>query len=109
MYCSNIVVVSINRQRSSYLKAYAEYEISNNLVFDPSKASDQAAHMGNLIRAFASRLIFSMSVKLLTAHHLRFLSFKGGCTGSSRSTLVKMPHCRKSHVEARIFFVVRNP
>ena len=38
-----------------------------------------------------------MSVKLLTDHHLRFLSLKGGCTGSSESTLVKMPHCWKSH------------
>ena len=39
----------------------------------------------------------SMSVKLLTEHHLEFLSLKGGCTGSSESTLVKMPHCWKSH------------
>ena len=30
-----------------------------------------------------------MSVKLLTEHHLEFLSLKGGCTGSSASTLVK--------------------
>ena len=36
-----------------------------------------------------------MSVKLLTEHHLEFLSLKGGCTGSSESTLVKMPHCWK--------------
>ena len=34
-----------------------------------------------------------MSVELLTEHHLEFLSLKGGCTGSSESTLVKMPHC----------------
>ena len=34
-----------------------------------------------------------MSVKLLTEHHLEFLSLTGGCTGSSESTLVKMPHC----------------
>ena len=34
-----------------------------------------------------------MSVKLLTEHHLEFLSLKGGCVGSSESTLVKMPHC----------------
>ena len=33
-----------------------------------------------------------MSVKLLTEHHLEFLSLTGGCTGSSESTLVKMPH-----------------
>ena len=43
-----------------------------------------------------------MSVKLLTEHHLEFLSLKGGCTGSSESTLVKMPHCWKSHVTAHI-------
>ena len=34
-----------------------------------------------------------MSVKLLTEHHLEFLSLIGGCSGSSESTLVKMPHC----------------
>ena len=44
-----------------------------------------------------------MSVKLLTEHHLKFLSLKGGCTGSSESTLVKMPHCWKSHATAQIF------
>ena len=43
-----------------------------------------------------------MSVKLLNEHHLEFLSLKGGCTGSSEFTLVKMPHCCKSHVTAQI-------
>ena len=43
-----------------------------------------------------------MSVKLLTEHHLEFLILKGGCTGSSESTLVKMPHCWESHVTAQI-------
>ena len=38
-----------------------------------------------------------MIVKLLTEHHLEFLSLKGGCRGSSESTYVKMPHCWKSH------------
>ena len=33
-----------------------------------------------------------MSVKLLTEHPLEFVSLKGGYTGSSESTLVKM-HC----------------
>ena len=47
-----------------------------------------------------------MSVKLLTEHDLEFLSLKGGCTGSSESTFVKMPHCWKSHVKAHIFYVV---
>ena len=43
-----------------------------------------------------------MNVDLLTEHLLEFLSFKGGCTGLSESTLVKMPHCWKSHVMAHI-------
>ena len=43
-----------------------------------------------------------MTVKLLTEHHWEFLSLKGGCTGSSEPTLVKMPHCWKSHVMAHI-------
>ena len=43
-----------------------------------------------------------MIVKQLTEYHLEFLSLKGGCTGSSESTLVKIPHCLKSHVTAHI-------
>ena len=43
-----------------------------------------------------------MSVKLLTEHHWEFLSFKGGCKGSSEFTLVKMPHLWKSHVMAQM-------
>ena len=37
-----------------------------------------------------------MIVTLLTEHHLEFISLKGGCRGSSESTLVKMPHYWKS-------------
>ena len=43
-----------------------------------------------------------MTVKLLTEHHLASLGLKGGCTGSSESTHVKMPHCWQSHVAAHI-------
>ena len=42
--------------------------------------------------------------KLLTEHHLDFLSLKGGCTSSSESTHVKMPHCWKSHATAHYYF-----
>ena len=45
-----------------------------------------------------------MIVKLLTEHHLGFLSLKGGCRGSSESTHVKMPHCWKSHATAQISY-----
>ena len=47
-----------------------------------------------------------MIVKLLTEHHLEFLSLKGGCRGSSESTLVKMPHCWKSYALAQFSFIV---
>ena len=44
-----------------------------------------------------------MIVKLLTEHHLEFISLKGGYIGSSESTLVKMSHCWKSHALAHLF------
>ena len=47
-----------------------------------------------------------MTVKLLTEHHLEFLCLKGGHTGSSESTLVKIPHCWKSHVMAHLIFLL---
>ena len=43
-----------------------------------------------------------MIVKLLTEHYLEVLSLKGGCRGSSESTLVKTSHCWKSHALAQI-------
>ena len=67
------------------------------MVCATRKGSDQPAHMRSLVRAVASPIF-----KLLTEHHLEFLSLKGGCTGSSESTLVKIPHCWKSHVAAQL-------
>ena len=43
-----------------------------------------------------------MIVKLLTEHHLEFLSLKGGCRGLSESTHVQIPHCWLSHAMAYI-------
>ena len=43
-----------------------------------------------------------MIVKLLTEHHLEFLSLKEGRRGSSQSTLVKMSNCWKSHAAAQM-------
>ena len=51
-------------------------------------------------------LEYFISVKLLTEHNLEFLNLKGGCTGSSESTLVKIPHCWKSNVTAHLPFSV---
>ena len=52
-----------------------------------------------------------MIVKLLNEHRLEFLSLKGGYAGSSESTLVKIPHCWKSHdtahvCEMKIIFII---
>ena len=54
-------------------------------------------------QSLCKSLEYSMSVKLLTEHHLECQSFKGGCTGSSESALVKMAHCWKSHALAQLF------
>ena len=48
-------------------------------------------------------LCLSLEVKLPTKHHLEFLSLIGGCIGSSECTLVKMPHCWKSHFAAHLY------
>ena len=51
-----------------------------------SNASDQPAH--------------TLTIKLLTEQHFKFLTLKGGCTGLSESIHVKTAHCWKSHVAA---------
>ena len=69
------------------------HKISNNVVCATSNSTDQPGHTHSLIRAFASRLnILLVLVKLLAEHHLEFLCITGGFTGSSESTIVKMPH-----------------
>ena len=40
--------------------------------------------------------------KLLTEHHLEFLSLKGGCTGLSEPTFAIIPHSQKSGMAAQI-------
>ena len=44
-----------------------------------------------------------MIVKLMTEHHLEFLSIKEGCRGSSESTLFKMSNCWKSDAAAHMW------
>ena len=52
-----------------------------------------------------------MGANLLTEHHLEFLSLKGGCTGLSESTHVKMPQCWKlqdlSYIALYALYIVR--
>ena len=68
-----------------------QHEISNVVVCAISKGSDQPGHTHSLIRAFASR--FARPFKLLTDYPLEVQSFKEGCTSSSESLLVEIPHC----------------
>ena len=46
-----------------------------------------------------------MIVKLLTEHHLEFLSLKGGCRGSPESALVKMSNMEISCQGSNVFQV----
>ena len=55
-------------------------------------------------QSLCSSFEYSLTVKLPTEHHLEFLSIKGGCIGSSECTHVKLPHCWKSHVTAKMQF-----
>ena len=61
----------------------------------------------SLIRAFASRwnilCEYSMNIKLLTEHHLEFLSLKMCCTGLSESHLSKY-HIVVNHMSRLILF-----
>ena len=44
-----------------------------------------------------------MTVMLLTENNLEFLSLIGGYTGSSESTLVKIPQCWRLHAATNIY------
>ena len=47
-------------------------------------------------------LEYSMIIKSMTEHHLEFLSINRGCTTSSESIHVKIPHSWKSHVMSHL-------
>ena len=57
-------------------------------------------------QSLCKSLEYSMKIKLLAEHHLEFQGFKGGCTGSYESTLVKMQHCWKSHATAHFLLAL---
>ena len=79
------------------------YEPVHEISSDQQSLRSACAHAQS-DQSLCLSLEYPMSVKLLTEHHLRFLSLKGGCTGSSEYTLVKMPHCWKSRVTANILY-----
>ena len=61
-----------------------------------------ACAYGQSDQSLCTSLEYSMTVKLLTEHLLEVLHLTGSCTGSSKSTLVKMPLCWKSNVTASL-------
>ena len=75
--------------------------ISNNVVCATSSLRSACAYSQSDLSLCLS-LDYFMIVKLLTEQHSEFLSLTGGCTGSSESTLIKIPHCWKSHVVAQL-------
>ena len=77
------------------------HEISNNLVMCDRQSLRSACAYAQSDQSLCQSLEYSMIVKLLTEHHLEFLSITGGCGGSSESTLVKMSNCWKSHAVAQ--------
>ena len=74
-----------------------ENSVSNNFLF----------YFVASINVFDCRL--PGVVKLLTEHHLEFLSLKGACTAWSESTLFKMPHCWNSHVTGTYYALEAHP
>ena len=68
-------------------------------IYFSTKSYEQRHEISNKSdQSLCLTLEYFMTDKLLTEHQLEFLSLKGDCTGSSESTLVKMPHFWKSHV-----------
>ena len=69
------------------------HEISKQYGMCSQQSLRSACAYAQTDQSLCKSLEFSVSIKLLTEYNLEFLSLKGGCTGSSESTLVKMPHC----------------
>ena len=69
------------------------HEISNNKGMCDQQSIRSACAYAQSDQSLCKSLEYSMIVKLLTEHHLEFLSLKEGCTGSSESTLIKLPNC----------------
>ena len=90
-----------------FLTYEPRHEISNNVVCIQQSLRSACAYAQS-DQSFCLSLEYSMRVKLLTDHHLEFISLKGGCTDSTESTPVKLPFCWKLHVVAHIVFDCRS-
>ena len=73
------------------------------MVCATSKASDQPARMRRSDQSICKSFEYSLNIKLLTEHHLEFLSLKGGFTGSSEFTMSKC-HIVENHMSRLNWF-----
>ena len=85
--CGN-PVSSTSSMLLSALKELTDLIRASTCDFQPCGMCDQqrlrpACVYGQSDQSLCWSLEYSMTVKLLTEHHLDFLSLKGGCTGSS--------------------------
>ena len=78
---------------------------NNNIIEPPHEITSNVAYAQS-DQSLCWLLEYSINFKLLTEQHLEFLSLSRGCTGLSVSTLVRMPHCWKSHVMAHMLHVL---
>ena len=85
----------------NYCKWAATWDFQQCGMCDQQRLNQPAHAQSD--QSLCKSLEYSTTLKLLTEHHLEFLSLKRGCTGWPESTLVKMPQCWKSHVAAHIF------
>ena len=89
-------VVALSRLLSDI---YAKGKLRRNMTFSTMwhQRLRPACAYAQSDQSLCLSLEYSMIVKLLTKHHLELTE---GCTCLSEYTLVKMPHCWKSHVTA---------
>ena len=104
---------------TNYISSEPVHEISNNVVFATSKASDQPAHMRRLIRAFASRLtilwlldywqdmIWSFQASMEVTHARLILHMtKYHIVGNHMSRLISSSFCLIFRLDTTKFWVL---
>ena len=94
--CSSFTILCLSKHNWAMAWDFQQCSICNQQSLRSASAYAQSD------QSLCLSLIYSMTVKLLAEHHLECLSLKWGCRGSYESTLIKMPHCWKSHALAHI-------
>ena len=90
------------------LRSYSDGATAESLIRQTGEAGNRTCDPW-FTRQAVYPLHHSSSYCATDYNHLEFVSLTltGGYTGLSESTLVKMPHCWKSHVAAHMQFTVQ--